>query len=118
MKTLIVVIVSGLLIAGVIGRATAQEEVVIEMMVTKTGFAPAEVTVNQGQTVVLRITAVDRDHGIVIPRLGVPRTLLPKGEVVKVRFTADRPGTYRFKCSVRCGWRHALGWVSGNIIVK
>ncbi len=118
MKSLIVILICGLMIAAAVGEAVSQEVVVVNMKVTKIGFDPAEVTVDKGQTVVLKITAVDRDHGIVIPRLGVPRTLLPKGEEVEVKFTASKPGTYRFKCSVRCGWRHVLGWVSGNIIVK
>lgn len=119
MNRLIAILLCGLAV-GVASRGVFSQggAAVIKMTVTKVGFEPAQITVEKGQPVVLKITATDRDHGIVIPDLGVPATRLPKGEEVEVKFTPEKQGAYRFQCSVLCGWRHPLGWVSGTIIVK
>ncbi len=46
-------------------------------------------------------------HGFLIPWYGVAKKLEPDaGEPVRVIFTADRPGTFEFICTVYCGWGH------------
>ena len=41
---------------------------------------------------------------------------LEKGEERVIEFVAERPGTYRFKCSVFCGFGHR--GMRGKLIVE
>jgi len=87
----------------------------IKMTAKKYEFTPAEIRVKQGERVRLLITATDRDHGLEIKELGI-KVRLKEGKETPVEFTADKPGEYEFKCSVRCGWRH--GSMKGKLIVE
>lgn len=87
----------------------------IKMTAKKYEFNPEEIPVKQGERVRLLVTATDRKHGFQIEALGL-KTELPEGKETAVEFTADKPGTYEFKCSVRCGWRH--GSMKGRLIVE
>ncbi len=87
----------------------------IKMTAKKYEYNPEEIRVKQGERVRLLITATDRKHGFQIEALGI-KTELPEGKETAVEFTPDKPGTYEFKCSVRCGWRH--GSMKGRLIVE
>jgi cytochrome c oxidase subunit 2 len=87
----------------------------IKMTAKKYEFNPGEIRVKQGERVRLLITATDRKHGFQIEALGIKTELL-EGKETAVEFTADKPGTYEFKCSVRCGWRH--GSMKGRLNVE
>ena len=78
-------------------------------------FNPKEVRVKQGERVRLVIMALDRRHGFEIKALGI-NSVLEKGKETVVEFVAERAGEYKFKCSVRCGWRH--GSMKGKLIVE
>ncbi len=87
----------------------------IRMTARKYRFDPQEIRVREGERVRLLITALDRKHGIRIKEFGV-KTVLEKGKETVVEFVAERAGEYKFKCSVRCGWRH--GSMKGKLIVE
>ncbi|MCH7985022.1 MAG: cupredoxin domain-containing protein [Acidobacteria bacterium] len=87
----------------------------IRMTAQKYRFDPQEIRVREGERVRLLITALDRKHGIRIKEFGV-KTVLEKGKETVVEFVAERAGEYKFKCSVRCGWRH--GSMKGKLIVE
>ncbi len=87
----------------------------IKMTAKKYEFTPAEIRVKQGERVRLLITATDRDHGIEIKELGI-KVRLEEGKETPVELTAEKPGEYEFKCSVRCGWRH--GSMKGKLVVE
>ncbi len=87
----------------------------IRMTARKYRFDPKEIRVREGERVRLFITALDRKHGIRIKEFGV-KTVLEKGKETVVEFVAERAGEYKFKCSVRCGWRH--GSMKGKLIVE
>ncbi|MGH9776836.1 MAG: TonB family protein [Candidatus Acidiferrales bacterium] len=87
----------------------------IKMTAKKYEFEPSEVRVKQGERVRLLITATDRAHGLEIKELGI-KVRLEEGKETPVEFTAEKPGEYEFKCSVRCGWRH--GSMKGKLIVE
>ncbi len=87
----------------------------IRMTAQKYRFDPKEIRVREGERVRLLITALDRKHGIRIKEFGV-KTVLEKGKETVVEFVAERAGEYKFKCSVRCGWRH--GSMKGKLIVE
>jgi heme/copper-type cytochrome/quinol oxidase subunit 2 len=87
----------------------------IEMTAKKYEFSPNEIRVRAGETVRLIITAQDRKHGFEIEALKIKREL-PKGEPVTIEFTADRAGTFPFKCANFCGFGH--GRMKGQLIVE
>lgn len=118
------------------GRAQANTEgaQTIEVAAKKYDFTPAEIRVKAGARVRLVITATDRDHGIEIDpvaegagkkgepglkfdaSVAKPEFKLPKGQPVTIEFSADKAGTYAFKCSVFCGMGHH--GMKGQIIVE
>ena len=109
-----------------------QEARVIEVTATRYQFDPAEIRVKKGEKVQLKVRAVDRTHGLEFKlypdgaREEGPTGLrfesdqhnwkLEKEQERVIELTAERAGTYTFKCSVYCGWRH-LG-MKGKLIVE
>ena len=87
----------------------------IRVLARKYKFIPNLIKVNKGQPVRLEITAVDRDHGIRIKDFNINQRLV-KGVETVVEFIPKKVGTFIFKCSVRCGWRH--GKMKGKLIVE
>jgi cytochrome c oxidase subunit II len=116
-------------------RTAAQDQdvQVIEMTAKKYEFSPSTLHVKAGTKVLLRITAIDREHGFKIaanPEGAEPSVdpglkfaspqprdgwRLNKGQETTVDFVAKRPGSYEFKCSVVCGFGH--GRMKGQLIV-
>ena len=106
-------LLSGLLPAQQGSSETEVRE--IRMTAQKYRFDPQEIRVREGERVRLLITALDRKHGIRIKEFGI-KTVLEKDKETVVEFVAERVGEYKFKCSVRCGWRH--GSMKGKLIVE
>lgn len=88
---------------------------VINMSAKRYQFDPQVITVNQGEHVRLIVTAFDRNHGIQIKGYGINKKL-KKGVPTTIEFTADKAGTFPFRCSVFCGLGH--GRMKGQLIVK
>ncbi len=87
----------------------------IKMTAKNYDFDPAEITVKKGDTVRLIITATDRKHGIKIEGYDIDQ-VLNVGDPTIVEFTADKAGTFEFKCSVYCGMGHRK--MKGKLIVQ
>jgi cytochrome c oxidase subunit II len=87
----------------------------IQITARKYDFAPDTVRVKKGDRVKLVITALDRDHGIMIEAFHIDHKL-PKGEPVTVEFMAGQAGTFPFQCSQFCGLRHNK--MKGTLIVE
>jgi cytochrome c oxidase subunit II len=68
-------------------------------------FVPSTIKVKQGDTVRLKVTSVDVDHGVAIPQFGVNKGV-PGGQTVLIEFVADRKGEFPLICSVYCGSGH------------
>ena len=80
-------------------------------------FTPAQITVEAGTTLEIRLTSQDTDHGFRIVGHDEIDVIIPKrgrGEA-KAVFEAVEPGEYRFECSHLCGAGH--GYMSGVIRV-
>lgn len=104
---------------------------VIEMTAKKYEFSPSPVHVKAGTKVQLKITSLDRKHGIKISPFpdgadgkGDPGLVftskedcftIDKDAPAVVEFVAKTPGTYSFKCCVHCGLGH--GGMKGQLIV-
>jgi heme/copper-type cytochrome/quinol oxidase subunit 2 len=78
-------------------------------------FIPGTIEVNQGDKVVLQVTAVDTDHGLGIRALNINHEL-PRGKTVTIEFVADKKGEFTIKCTKFCGWRHSS--MTGKLIVS
>jgi heme/copper-type cytochrome/quinol oxidase subunit 2 len=68
-------------------------------------FAPASIEVNPGDRVTIELESGDYVHGLHIEGYDVNLTADP-GQPASVSFVADRPGTFRIRCSVPCGSLH------------
>jgi cytochrome c oxidase subunit 2 len=78
-------------------------------------FDPGVITVKKGEKVRLFVTATDRDHGIKIQGYDIDQ-VLKKGATETIEFTADKVGTFEFKCSVYCGMGHRK--MKGKLVVE
>jgi cytochrome c oxidase subunit 2 len=99
----------------VVSLAAQQAPRVIEVKATKYDFEPSTIQVAQGERVVLRVTSVDRLHGIGIRRFKV-NAEVPKGETVDVEFVASEAGTFPVLCTEECGKGHDD--MTGTLVVK
>ncbi len=97
--------------------ATPPSPVVQEFSVTakQFEFVPSTITVNQGDTVRLRVTSQDVNHGLLISGYNKSMDLQPGKEAV-LEFVADQKGEFAFSCSVFCGSGH--GGMRGSLIVQ
>jgi cytochrome c oxidase subunit II len=95
--------------------AQKQGWVVIKMTAQRYKFTPKVISVHQGDHVRLIITALDRDHGFELKEYGINQRL-KKGDPTTIEFTADKAGTFTFRCSVFCGLGHMR--MKGKLIVK
>ncbi len=81
----------------------------VYMTAIRSHFNPEHITVKEGDTVIWRITnverAVDATHGFSIPAYNVNLSLEP-GETAMIEFVADVPGTFPFYCSEFCSALH------------
>ena len=97
--------------------ASADQESVKEFTMTakRFEFNPGSIVVNQGDHVILHITALDVPHGFAIQEYGINEPL-PVGKQVDIDFVADKKGTFTFYCSVPCGSGHRS--MKGELVVE
>ncbi len=93
----------------------AEEVKIFEIKADNYKFNPDTVVVNEGDKVIIKAIAVDKDHGIGIKAFNIKQPL-PKGELIAIEFTADKKGEYSIVCTKFCGWKHF--WMKGKLIVK
>lgn len=77
-------------------------------------FAPGRVEVNQGDIVVVDLTATDVVHGFHLDGYGIDERLEP-GITKQITFVADQAGKFRYRCSVSCGNLHPF--MIGELVV-
>jgi cytochrome c oxidase subunit II len=92
----------------------AAVEQVIHLTAKKFEYGPDEITVKQGEPVMIEIVSLDRKHGFTIPELGVRADVKP-GATSIVRFTPDKAGTFHFHCDLFCGSGHE--GMTGTLVV-
>lgn len=69
-------------------------------------FRRADLTLQQGETVLLRLTSADVSHGFYAPELGVGPLLIEPGHVVEVLLTGSQVGLFTYYCNSVCGRCH------------
>ncbi|MBX4212180.1 cupredoxin domain-containing protein [Candidatus Pacearchaeota archaeon] len=72
-------------------------------------YSPNAITVKKGDHVKIIVNNKDFNHGIVIPGYSV-------SGIDSVEFTADKAGTFQFRCPTPCGSGH-MG-MTGTLIVQ
>ena len=97
------------------GSAGAGEAHEMQVTAKKYEFNPNVITVKQGERVKLIITALDRDHGFKCGAFGINQKL-KKGNPTTIEFTAEKAGTFPFRCSDFCGAGHLK--MKGKIVVE
>lgn len=68
-------------------------------------YFPSELFVNPGDIVTLELVSTDVVHGIYIDGYDLSIEADP-GQTATLTFTADKPGSFRFRCNVTCGAMH------------
>lgn len=81
---------------------------VISINAYRFSYTPDVITVKRGESVKIIINDGDTTHGISIPDLNV------RG-IGSVEFTADKTGTFEFKCPTFCGEGHRT--MKGTLVV-
>ena len=108
---------------------------IIEITAEKYGYTPGRITVNKGDTVILKPTSKDVTHGFLLDGYPVEFTIKQGGiafqkyqwkdddgkvhtdwdKVNEVEFVADRAGKFIFRCTQVCGNLHPF--MTGELIV-
>ena len=114
MKTRAVLAVLGFGLAAAVAAAPPEARR-IEVVARKFAFEPSRIEVRAGEPVEITFTSVDTKHGFALKELGIEKVVFAKGEPVTVKLTAEKPGTYEFKCARFCGLGH--GKMRGAIVV-
>jgi heme/copper-type cytochrome/quinol oxidase subunit 2 len=68
-------------------------------------YSPSELTVNPGDTVKIQLVSTDVVHGLYIDGYDLSVEADP-GQTATMTFTANKPGSFRFRCNVTCGAMH------------
>lgn len=78
---------------------------VVHITARSFAFDPEIVRVDRGDRVVIELESVDATHGIFLDGYELSAKAEP-GHPARLAFTADKTGSFRFRCSVACGNLH------------
>jgi cytochrome c oxidase subunit 2 len=87
----------------------------IQVTLRKYEFSPGSLRVRKGEQVQLVLAAADHDHGFKLADFNINQKIA-KGTTVVVEFTADKAGTFQFRCSNVCGFGHRN--MKGTLLVE
>ena len=79
------------------------------------GFTPNVIRANLNDEILIHLTSRDVSHGFYLDGYGI-EVRVEAGQTKDIRFTASRPGTYRFRCAVTCGALHPF--MIGQLVVE
>jgi len=86
-------------------KASTPIERTLHIEASRFKYSPAVLEVNPGDRVTIELAATDVVHGLSIDGYGLETTSDP-GQTARLTFVADRPGSFRFRCTVTCGNMH------------
>jgi cytochrome c oxidase subunit 2 len=89
----------------------AVEPKVIDITAKKYEFSPSQITLKQGEPVILRLTSADRVHGFMSRPLKIDTDITP-GKTADVAVTPTVGGNFTIICDHYCGIGH------GNMKMK
>ncbi|MDD5542189.1 MAG: hypothetical protein PHX83_03375 [Acidobacteriia bacterium] len=97
----------------------------------KYAYDPPVLQVNRGDRIHLHLVAQDVTHGFYLEGYNLEAKMRPENdtfwvrhpsqggdfeEVDEVSFVASRPGKFRYRCSITCGYMHPF--MQGELIVR
>jgi heme/copper-type cytochrome/quinol oxidase subunit 2 len=85
--------------------AVAPQERTFRIDARQFAYSPSELKVNPGDTVTLQLVSTDVVHGLYVDGYDVSVEADP-GQTATLTFTANKPGSFRFRCNVTCGAMH------------
>ncbi|MEW6405204.1 MAG: cupredoxin domain-containing protein [Chloroflexota bacterium] len=105
--SLLLMIMAGLAVAFVPlpVSSPAPQAQTFEIDAGQFAYSPAELRVNPGDTVTIRLVSTDVAHGLYIDGYDISVEADP-GHTESLTFPADRSGSFRFRCNVTCGAMH------------
>jgi heme/copper-type cytochrome/quinol oxidase subunit 2 len=68
-------------------------------------YSPSELRVNPGDTVTIQLVSNDVVHGLYVDGYDISVEADP-GQSATLTFTADKQGSFRFRCNLTCGAMH------------
>jgi uncharacterized cupredoxin-like copper-binding protein len=77
-------------------------------------YTPGRVEVQQGDRVIITLTASDVVHGFALDGYDIDVRVIP-GISERIEFIADQAGKFRFRCSISCGSLHPF--MIGELVV-
>jgi heme/copper-type cytochrome/quinol oxidase subunit 2 len=83
----------------------APQERIFRIDARQFAYSPSELAVNPGDTVTIELISTDVVHGLYIDGYDLSMEADP-GQTARLTFTADRSGSFRFRCNVTCGAMH------------
>ena len=87
----------------------------VEVKAVRYSFEPAEITVKVGSPVDLVLSSDDVPHGLRIRELNI-NVKASKGKPGEVKFTPNKPGTFKGNCSVFCGSGHGKMTLTVHVV--
>ena len=108
--------------------AAAPVERTVHIQARSYEYFPSVIRVNAGDRVTLELASSDVVHGLYLDGYDLALTADP-GQTARLTFVADRPGTFRLRCSVTCGPLHPfmigkltigsneLGWRGVGLVI-
>lgn len=85
--------------------AVAPQERSFRIDAQQFAYSPSELTVNPGDSVTIQLVSSDVVHGLYIDGYDLAVEADP-GQTATLTFTADKRGSFRFRCNVTCGAMH------------
>ncbi len=97
-------VAAALLIPLPLAAASAQART-IDIQARAFSYDPGTIQVHRGDTVTVKLEAMDAMHGLAIDGYNVDIHAEP-GQSAQATFVVDHEGTFKFRCSVTCGALH------------
>ena len=85
--------------------AVAPQERTFRIDARQFAYSPSELQINPGDTVTIQLISTDVVHGLYIDGYDLSMEADP-GQTTTMTFTADKSGSFRFRCNVTCGAMH------------
>jgi heme/copper-type cytochrome/quinol oxidase subunit 2 len=85
--------------------AMTPQERTFQIEARQFAYSASELQVNPGDTVTIQLVSTDVVHGLYVDGYDVSVEADP-GQTAILTFTADKPGSFRFRCNVTCGAMH------------
>ena len=87
------------------GPTIAPQEKIFRIEARQFAYSPYSLMVQPGDIVTIELVSTDVVHGLYIDGYDVAVEADP-GQTAAMTFTANKPGSFRFRCNITCGAMH------------